>query len=340
MTVNENPHAAAHYVNELINGAWATQVINAAVSLGLPEQLAQGPKPADQIAAAVKAHAPSLFRLLRAMETLGLVETREDGAFALTEAGQLLRADAPQSVRGRALFAGDLLWKQFEDLTHSVRTGERARTIGHEGFAEFPNNPARLESFQRAMVETSVRAAHAAVKVYDFGRFARVLDLGGGYGGVLAVLLETYSHMTGAVCDLGYLAERATTYLREAGVGARANFIGGDFFQSVPAGFDLYLMKFIIHDWSDERALTILRHTRAAASASAKLVLLEQVVPERLSRDPADQAIARADLTMLTVGGKERTESQYRALFAATGWRLTSVTPASDTIAVIEAVPV
>lgn len=338
MTTDRAP-SAAHYLNELIGGAWATQVIHAAVSLEIAEQLSPGPKTAEAIAAAVAAHAPSLFRLMRAMQTLGLVAARKDGAFELTEAGQLLRADAPGSVRGRALFAGDLLWKQFEDLAWSVKTGQRARTIAHESFAEFPNDPARLESFQRAMAETSLSAARAAVKVYDFGRFRTVLDLGGGYGGVLTVLLQTYPKMTGAVCDLAYLAAGCAAYLAQAGIGARGAFIGGDFFHSVPAGFDLYVMKFILHDWDDEHALSILRHCRQAAGASARLVILEQVVPERLGCEPADQAIARADLTMLTVGGQERTAAEYRALFSAAGWRLTAITQANDAISVIEAVP-
>ena len=331
----------AEHVTGLINGFWAAQVINAACVLGLPDLIGEEGRSADQLATFAHAHGPSVFRLLRALETLGLASS-EDGRFRLTAAGQLLRADAEGSVRGRALFTGDMLWKQFGDLAAVVRSGERTKAIatGEQGFAELAADPPRLHAFQLAMAEGSVRAARGASKAYDFGQFSRVLDLGGGYGGVLASLLQACPDMTGAVCDLGYLAQGAGRYLEAAGVASRSAFVAGDFFESVPGGYDAYVMKFIIHDWDDAHAAAILANVRKAAGPAARVVLLEQVVPDRLGQSVADQAVIRADLTMMGVGGKERTAQEYAALLQASGWRMDAVLDAGGGFSVVEAAPV
>lgn len=332
---------AAQHLSALINGYWAAQVLNVAATLGIADQLAQGPRSAGELASIVNAHGPSVFRLMRALLTLGVCRAVEGGRFELTPAGQFLRAEVPGSLRGRALFTGDMLWRQFGDLNHVVKSGERTRAVvsGPEGFEALAADPARLDAFQQAMAEGSVRAARDALRVCDFSRFGQVLDLGGGYGGVLAVLLASHPRMSGAVCDLAYLAPSATRYLERAGVADRGRFIPGDFFQSVPGGFDAYVMKFIIHDWDDERAARILANCRAAAAPSARVLLLEQVVPEALGTSAADQAVIRADLTMMTVGGKERTAEEYRALLAGAGWRLERSVRASAEFSVLEAAP-
>ena len=177
------------------------------------------------------------------------------------------------------------------------------------------------------------------MQVYDFGRFQRVLDLGGGYGGVLAELLRTHPAQTGAVFDLDFLEGGASAYLAHAGAAARARFIGGSFFEAVPGGFDLILMKFIIHDWGDEESHAVLAKARESADAGATLVLLEQVVPETISATAEHQAAIRSDLTMMGMGGKERTASEYEALLAGSGWSLTAITPSGAAFSVIEARP-
>jgi orsellinic acid C2-O-methyltransferase len=330
----------ARQLSELINGFWATQAISTAVSLGIPDVLAVGPRTAESIAESVSAHAPSVFRLMRGLQTLGICQRLEDGRFELTASGELLRADVPGSLRGRALFNGGMLWKQFGDLSHCVKTGGRMRAhaSGEEGFNELASDPVRLASFQKAMAESSIRATRDAMKVYDFGQFASVLDLGGGYGGVLSVLLTAYPGMTGAVCDLAYLTPTASEFLAHAGVGERGRFLGGNFFEAVPRGYDAYIMKYILHDWDDEHALRILNNCRAVAADATKVVLLEQLVPKQLGTGFTDQAVIRADLTMLGVGGKERTVEEYGELFASTGWRLSSVTPTAGEFSVLEAV--
>ncbi|MGZ6020675.1 MAG: methyltransferase [Phenylobacterium sp.] len=332
---------AQQYVSGLISGYWAAQVACAAAALSLPDHLAKGPATAEDQARSAEAHAPSVRRLLRAMVSLGLCAQEADGRFALTEAGGYLRADTPGSVRGRALFIGDMLWKQFSDLTHQVKTGGRTQQIlaGAEGFEAMKDDPARLHTFQQAMAESSRTAARDAMAAYDFGRFSRVLDLGGGYGGVLGELLKAHPGQTGAVLDLPFLKAGAEAYLHQAGVADRAQFLGGSFFEAVPAGFDLIVMKFIIHDWDDTEAGVILRKTREAAGPETVLVLIEQVVPDAIAATPQHQAVIRGDLTMMGIGGMERTEEEYRVLLAKTGWRLEAIRPSGAAFSVIEARP-
>ena len=332
---------AQQHASQLINGFWAAQVACAAAALSLPDHLGSGPMTAEDLARAAGAHGPSVRRLLRALVSLGLCAQEPDGRFSLTGAGSYLRADSPGSMRGRALFTGDMLWKQFGDLTHQVKTGGRTAALvsGAEGFEILRNDPPRLHAFQQAMAESSTLAARDAMQVYDFGRFARVLDLGGGYGGVLSELLRAHPGQTGAVFDLDYLDAGATAYLEQAGVAARARFLGGSFFEAVPSGFDLILMKFIVHDWGDEEAHAILAHARASADAGALLVLLEQVVPYTIAATPEHRAVIRADLTMMGMGGQERTAEEYRALLAGAGWRLERIIPSGAAFSVIEALP-
>lgn len=326
-------------ISQLVNGFWTTQVLNVAVQLGIPEQLASGPKTATSIAHTAQAHPSSVFRLLRALHTLGVCRAIDPQTFELTPAGHVLRADVPRSLRGRALFSGDMLWQQFGDLAYVVKTGNKTRVVdtGPEAFKKLNADPGRVDSFQRAMAEGSVRAARDAVVAYDFSGFASVLDLGGGYGGVLSVLLSSHPRMTGAVCDLEYLTGPASGYLQEAGVGARANFVAGDFFDAVPGPYDAYVLKFIIHDWDDELALKILRNIQRAATRSATLILLEQVIPENLSTAASDQAVIRADLTMMTIGSGERTVAEYRRLLAQAQWTLTRVIKISPEFSLLEA---
>jgi SAM-dependent methyltransferase len=274
------------------------------------------------------------------MASLGLCDQQADGRFALTDAGQFLRSDAPGSMRGRALFVGDMLWKQFGDLTQQVRTGGRTQNVvsGAEGFEALKADPPRLHAFQLAMAESSIVAAREAMKAYDFARFSKVLDLGGGYGGVLAELLAANPGQTGAVFDLPFLKDGAEAYLKKAGVDGRARFMGGSFFETVPEGFDLIVMKFIVHDWGDGEAHAILEKARAAGPSST-LVLIEQVVPDLIEATVPHQAVIRADLTMMAMGGQERTAEEYRALLAKSGWRLERTVAAGPAFSVLEALP-
>jgi hypothetical protein len=339
--MGDRPQTPSEQLRGLIDGFWAVPVISAAAQLEIPERLASGPKDSRTLAGETGSHARSLQRLLRALETLGLCTAAEGGTYALTDTGHLLRADSPESLRGRALHTADMLWKQFGDLFDQIKTGGRTKAFatGSEGFEALKNDPARLHKFQTNMAEGSRRATQAAMRVYDFRPFAKVLDLGGGYGGVLAELLSAYPHHSGAVCDLAYLERGALDYLSSAAVSNRGSFVRGDFFESVPDGYDLYLMKYILHDWDDEHVLRILRNIRLVAGNHSRLVVIEQIIPESLSTSVTDQDVIRADLVMMSVGGKERTTAEYRALFADSGWNLSWIVPTRTEFSLIEGKP-
>lgn len=325
-------------LNEMISGFWATQVLSVAVQLRIPELLTTGPKTFAAIADYAHAHPPYVFRLLRALHTLGVCRAVSADLFELTSLGQLLSPDMPDSLRGRALFSADMLWQQYADLAYVVKTGNRTRVIdtGPDAFKKLSSEPQRVDAFQRAMAEGSVRTGRDAVAGYDFSRFSSVLDLGGGYGGLLSVLLNACPRLTGAVCDLAYLAPSALIYLEEAGVVARGRFVAGDFFESVPEEYEAYILKSIIHDWDDEYALKILRNIHRAATSNSTLLLLERVIPEQLSTTAADQAVIRSDITMMTIGSLERTVAEYRQLLAVSGWTLTTVLPVAADFSLLE----
>ncbi len=321
---------------ELIEGFWITQLIGTAVILGIPEQLAEGGRSYEQIASSCESDPSSVLRLLRGLQTVGVC--RAAGShFELTERGQVLRHGVPGSIRGRALFTSGIMWDLYSQLATVVRTG-RALPAGREGFNRLAEHPG-LVGMHQAMVESSIRVIDDVARVHDFGSYSRVLDVGGGYGGALAALLQRYAGMSGDVLDLSYLADGARAYFRTSGVAPRAQFITGDFFEALPAGYDCYLLKYIVHDWNDTDARQILRSCAVAARSGSEVILLERVLPPMLDESPAHQAIMQIDLAMMTTGGMERTAEGYRALLASVGLRMISVTPTESPCSILRAVP-
>jgi orsellinic acid C2-O-methyltransferase len=327
--------APAVRLSELIEGFWTTQVIHAAVKLRLPDLLHGEPLLPEELARRADAHAVSVTRLLRALATIGLCQATSDGRYALTEMGALLRTDAAGGKRARGLFAGSSLYHAFAMLPETVRTGRRPPVTADFG----KSSPEQLAVFQHAMIESSREAVGSAVPVYDFSALTKVLDVGGGFGGALAALLERFAHLSGDVLDLDHAQQGAEAFLARCGVANRAGFVAGDFFRSVPSGYDGYLLKFILHDWDDAQAVAILKSCRAAAGPGARLIVLERLVPEHPGDRPAHRAVMQADMTMMAWGGQERTELEYRELFEQAGFQLSRVVPTASAFTVIEGQP-
>lgn len=328
--------APAQRLNELIEGFWTTQVIRAAAQLRLPDLLATESLPPAELARRADAHAGSVTRLLRAMATVGLCRAAPDGRYALTEMGALLRTDASGGKRARALFAGSSLYEAFEKLPETVRTGRRPPVTADFG----KSSPEQLAVFQHAMIESSREAVGAAVLAYDFSAIVRVLDVGGGFGGALAGLLERFPGMCGDILDLAHAQQGAEGFLAQAGLAGRTKFLPGSFFESVPAGYDCYLLKFILHDWDDAQAIAILKACRTAAGPRSRLIVLERLVPAQPEDRPAHRAVMQADMTMMAWGGQERTETEYREIFAHGGWQLARVVPTASPFSVLEGRPI
>lgn len=322
----------------LITGAWSTQVIHAAVTLGIADALAGAPATADALAAELKLHPRATFRLLRAMAGLGLVEHGEGDAFALTEMGRCLASDAPDSVRSLALHWGGRTWASMAHLAETVRTGAAWKDSGREGFFSMKDRPEVARVLNTSMVDQTLAVARDIVDAADLSDARSVVDLGGGYGALLSVALERHPRLTGATADLGYMAADATAFLESAGVSDRARFLPTDFFDAVPSGFDVYLLKFIIHDWDDEDALAILKNLRAAMGDAARALIVERIAPARATPDPDLEPVLRGDIQMMAVtGGVERTEAEYDALFAAAGLKRQRTVPTASPFSILEA---
>jgi hypothetical protein len=307
-----------------INASWTTQAIAAAVELRIPELLATAPLASEALAREAGCDAAALQRLLVALASLDLVAVDDDGRFALTEYGALLRADAADSLAAWALFSARHAGSVWPHLAESVRRGCSVRTNsgGSDDFAHLDVDPAAADLFHRAMTELTRPIAAAFAAAVDLRWARRVVDVGGGYGRLIATVLVAHPDTRGVLFDLAHAIAVAPPQLERAGVAGRCELVCGSFFDAVPAGADAYLLKSVLHDWDDEHSATILGACRRAmaSSADARLFVIERLAPERFSATPRDRAIAQSDLNMLvSLGGRERTEAEYRAMLCRAG---------------------
>lgn len=325
-------------LRRLIMGFRASQMTYVAARLELADHLAAGPQSAEALAKAVGAAPRPLYRLMRALASMGIFVETGEGAFALNAAAELLRGDVPGSLKSTALLYGDaVLWSAYGDMLHSVRTGEPAfeRVHGEPLFPYLAGHPDTAALFHDAMREFSEREITAILEAYDFARFSAVVDVGGGHGTLVAALLRRHAHLRGTIVDLETAAEGARRLLTDAGVAARASFVAGDFFSVVPVGGDLYLLKSVIHNWNDAAATAILRNCRQAMRAGGRLLVIERVLPA--PNTPSEGTLF--DINMLVVvGGEERSEQGYRDLFRPAGFELTQVIPTRSPLSLIEGV--
>lgn len=329
-------------VLSLINAAWTTQVIAAACELSIADALGDRSASSSDVATKVSASPDAVRRLLRAMTALRLCEEPAPDLYALTADGASLRSDDPESLNAWARLSGGHLWRNWGTLAQSIATGEsaRSRLDGTAGF-EFLNEEADFAAlFNRAMVDLTRPVAQALARELDWRGIARVVDVGGGRGEVLATLLQTYPHMTGAVFDLAHAAGAARAWLSTHGVADRSEIIVGSFFDSMPAGADAYVLKSVLHNWSDASARRILESCRAAMDREARVIVVERIAPTRISDSPSDRDLVRSDLNMLVgCGGRERTARQFDELLGSAGLAVTSVSELVAGFSSIIAVP-
>jgi len=329
-------------LRDLIGSYWKPYVVTCAAQLGIADGMVRGAVAADKLARDLSVDAEALARLLRAMAALGLVSDEGDNRFSLTETGNCLRSDSPQSLKGMALHVGTQLAPAFAALAECVQEGRPPDFVkyGPDGFAEFADKPAEAAIFNQSMVDNSRRIASQAAEAYDFARFATIADVGGGYGAVLATLLKAAPGATGCVLDLGHAGEGALKLFEAEGVSDRARFVEASFFEELPESADCYVLKYILHDWNDAYAEQIVaRVGEAAAKSGGTVILIERIMPERFSASTDHARAAQGDLTMMLWDGKERTEVEFAALLAHGNLALTKVVPLPDNHFVIEAIP-
>jgi O-methyltransferase/methyltransferase family protein len=334
--VSQNP---AEQVLQVAMGYMASSALYVAITLNIPDHLAGGSKDVAELARATGANEDALCRILRLLVSLGIFAEAGPRRFALNPAADLLRKDAPGSLRGMAVFLPDPFhFRVYADLMHSVMTGKPAvdKALGMPVFEYLAKNPEYSQVFNDAMTALSAPVAGAAIEAYDFSTIGTLVDIAGGHGEVLMSILKACPNMRGILADVGHVIEGAKARIAAAGLSSRCDAVEIDFFESVPAGGDAYVMKHIIHDWDDERASLILKNIATAMGARrGRVILLEMVL-----RVDAEPDLGKSlDIEMLTMpGGRERTAEEFKALFARSGFEMTNVVPTKSPLSVVEAI--
>jgi len=323
-------------LSQMIVGSWVTQAIYVAAEIGIADFLAAGPRTADELARETGMHGASPYRVLRALASVDIFREDDEGRFSLTPMGKLLGSDAPGSKRSLARMAGAEVYRSWSGLLSSVETGGSAfdKGYGKPFFPYMSGNPDRWRIYDAPMTGVHDSETMPVLDAFDFGSFRTVVDVGGGNGFALAAILRRHPETRGILFDLPAVADRAKEVVARCGVSDRCRFVGGDFFDSVPASGDAYLLRHVIHDWDDGEAVTILRNCRDAMQPGGRVLVVETVIPS--GNEPCFGKWL--DLMMIVVGGRERTREQYAELFSAAGLRLTRVVPTAHEVSVIEGV--
>lgn len=322
---------------QLISGFWISRAVYVIANLGIPDELQSGPKTAEELASTTNTHAPSLFRILRALVSVGVLSSTEDGRFAQTPLSETLITNAPGSLRWFAMSElGQEHYPAWGNLMHSVKTGEIAfdNFFGVDIWKYFQQNPEDAAVFNNSMSNVTAHANEAITSLYDFSQFGTIVDVGGGHGGLITSILAKNPEVKGVLFDAAEVIEGARPKIEAAGLNGRLETVAGDFFKSVPAGGDAYVMKWIIHDWDDEKSNTILRNCRIRIQPKGKLILIDCVVPE--TNEPHFSKFIDLNMLVMT-GGKERTEKEFAELLAAAGFKLLRVIPTDLPTSIVEA---
>jgi hypothetical protein len=325
----------------MMSGYYISQALYVIAKLGIADLVRDRARSVEELAEETGTHPRSLYRVMRALSSVDVFSEDEPGVFGLTESSATLLSGVPWSLRAFCIQHGEEFYRAFGDLLYSVRTGgsafERIYGMGH--FDYLQQLPESAELFNDAMAAITETECAATTEVYDFSGAGTIVDVGGGNGRLLMEILSANPGVRAVLFDLPHSLQTAEDRLRGAGLLDRCRLVGGSFFDSVPAGGELYVLKHIIHDWDDERATVILKNVRQAMTPDAKLVLIEHVVVH--GNDPYTIPAKLIDLVMLTVhGGRERTEQEFRELLTGAGLRLAAVAATSAGVSVLEAVPV
>jgi hypothetical protein len=324
----------------MIHGFMLSQAIYVAAKLGLADLLQTGARSSEELACATSMHAPSLYRVLRTLSAVGVFEETEPDVFGLTPMGETLRTDAEGSLRPLAVcMGGQCNWQAWGDILHSIKTGESAfeHVFGTGFFQHLDRHPDNARMFLEAMNCCAGLYNEAIVAGYDFSRFGKVVDVGGGQGKLVALILKANPSTRGVLFDTPNQTPGAQRLFEQEEIAGRCETITGDFLESVPEGGDAYLLKHIIHDWDDQRAIEILKNCRRSMSVEARLLLIEEII----TRD-SDFAPAKVlDIQQLLMpGGRERTREEYGKLLEAAGFELTAIIPTQSSLSIIESKPI
>ena len=335
------PSASASELLDMIVGKWVSQAICTAAELGIADLLKDGPLPAAEIAAKTRASEDGVYRLLRALVQVGLFVEHASRHFALAPLGTGLRSDVPGSVRGFARFLGhDLNSRPWAHLIDCVKTGQPAFDLvfGMPVFDYVTKKPESAAIFNDAMASLSLSEIQALVSAYDFDGIRILVDVGGGHGGLLAAILIANPGMRGILFEMPHALGSARKVLQQMAVIDRCEIIGGDFFTAVPEGGDAYVLKRILHDWDDDRAIRILQNCHQAMPRGGRILVAEVVVGSANTSHLA--SFLDLEMLVVTQGGRERAEHEFQKLYEAAGFRLSKVIATHTVLSIVEGIAV
>jgi hypothetical protein len=326
------PHAQ---MMQFILGKWISKPIYVAAELGIADMLTDGPKSIDELAHMISTHGPSLYRVMRALASVGIFSETGDRGFALTPMAECLKAGAMRSIA--LMFNSDWHDRAWENLLYSVRTGEVAfdKAHGMPVFDWFKDHPLAAEIYHEANAIKAMTSHRAIIDAYDFSGINTLTDVGGGYGALMAEILRANPAMRGVVAELPSVVKEAKEFIRTKGLETRCEVVECDSFKEIPPGTDAYLMSHILHDWDDETCQRILGNCHRAMKPCSPLLVVEAVIP------PGNEfSVAKLlDLEVFVMGGgRERTEAEFRDLFESSGFTLSRVVPTPESISVIEGI--
>ncbi len=323
---------------QMATGYWVSQAIYVAAKLGIADLLKDGPQSCVALAASTGSDVPSLFRLMRALSSVGIFSQLGRERFALSRLAESLQTEVHGSLRAMVITIGEIHYQACGNLLHSVQTGSPAfnNVFGASLFDYLRQNVDAADAFNQGMANVSSMLAYAVLMAYDFAGISSIVDIGGGQGNLLGRILQFNPEMRGTVFDTPSTIERTKQQLGDNAWGGRSSYVTGDFFTSVPEGADAYLLSSVIHDWDDDRAITILGNCRSAMTKNSRVLLVDTIVP-----DAASASFSKLlDLNMLVMnGGRERTKAEFCALLEAADYKVTRIVPTMAPQSVIEAVP-
>jgi hypothetical protein len=332
---SKDPNPRPPLLFQMATAYWVSQAIYVAAKLGIADLLANGSQSAATLAAATRSDGRSLFRVLRALSSVGVLSQAGKDQFALSRLAEPLRSDVPGSLREIVITIGEIHYQACGELLHSVRTGSPAfnQVFGAGLFDYLQQNADASDAFDRGMTNLSSLLAHAVLLAYDFSGISSIIDVGGGEGELLRRILALNPEMTGVVFDLPNAIQSMTCAQSDR---ARCSYVAGNFFESVPEGADAYLLCGVVHDWDDDRAVTVLRKCRKAMASNSRVLIIDMIVPETAS--PSFSKLLDLNMMVMT-GGRERTKGEFDALLDAADYRLTRIIPTMAPQSIIEAMP-
>jgi hypothetical protein len=333
---SQPPSIQRKVLMDYIMGFRATQLIAVAARLNLAGHLQDGAKTAAQLTQLTNTHTRALYRLLRALANLGIMEANQDHTFSLTSTGYLLCENTRGSLRNVAILYGEeWLWKAYAQLAYSVEQSKQAFEYvhGQTMYTYLQQNSAASEVFNQAMSSFSHIESEAITNAYSFSGVHTLVDIGGGHGALVSSLIKANPHLSAIVFDLPEVVNNMAETSITAKEGLRISYIPGDFFREIPAGGDIYLLKSVLHNWDEESCISILQNCRKAMTLHARLLIIERIIPDGNEKSEAKLF----DINMLVMtGGQERTAEEYRKLLDAAGLKLLQIIPTPSPVSIIE----